>query len=141
VVPSDVIGTIRRRNRSAAATTWGRGAPPACCAFGQRIRARRGSKIATVAVARKLACLTWQLLTHEQNYIYERPALTFRKLRQLELAAGAPKRHNPRGSRGPATPDTPAQWATEREAALDIEERYRAAVADWRPERPPSPVT
>ena len=110
-------------------------------AFGQRVRSRRGSKIATVAVARKLACLTWQLLTKQQDYIYERPALTFRKLRRLELAAGAAKRSNPRGSRGPATPDTPAQWATEREAALDVEERYRSAVADWKPQRPPSEVT
>jgi hypothetical protein len=33
----------------------------------------------------------------------------------------------PRGAHGPATPDTPAQWATEREAALHVEERYRAA--------------
>jgi transposase len=41
-------------------------------AFGQRIRARRGSKIATVAVARKLACLAWQLLTKQQD-LYERP--------------------------------------------------------------------
>jgi len=110
-------------------------------AFGQRVRARRNNKIATVAVARKLACLTWQLLTTEQDYIYERPALTFRKLRQLELAAGAPKRHNPRGSRAPATPDTPAQWKTERQDAQRVEDDYRAAVADWKPQRPPSPVT
>jgi transposase len=47
-------------------------------AFGQRVRARRNNKIATVAVARKLACLTWQLLTHQQDYIYERPALPHR---------------------------------------------------------------
>lgn len=83
-------------------------------AFGQRVRARRNNKIATVAIARKLACLTWQLLTKEQDYIYERPALTHRK---LELAAGAPKSSNPRGRCGPATPDTPAQWATERDIA------------------------
>jgi transposase len=116
-------------------------APGPLRAFGQRVRARRGSKIATVAVARKIACLTWQLLTTQQDYIYERPALTFRKLRQLELAAGAPKRHSPGCHRGPATPDTPAQWATEREAALDVEERYRTAIADWKPQRPPSEVT
>jgi transposase len=110
-------------------------------AFGQRVRKRRNNKIATVAVARKLACLTWQLLTHEQDYIYERPALTHRKLRQLELAAGAPKRSNPRGSKGPATPDTPAQWATEREVAQRIEDDYRAAAADWKPQRPTSAIT
>ncbi len=110
-------------------------------AFGQRVRSRRGSKIATVAVARKLLCLTWQLLTKEQDYLYERPALTFRKLRKLELAAGAPKRSNPHGSRGPATPDIPAQWKREREDAERVEERYRAFVEDWQPQRPPSQVT
>jgi transposase len=110
-------------------------------AFGQRVRKRRNNKIATVAVARKLACLTWQLLTKQQDYIYERPALTHRKLRQLELAAGAPKRSNPRGSKGPATPDTPAQWATEREVSQRIEDDYRAMVADWKPQRPASAVT
>jgi transposase len=82
-------------------------APGPLRALGQRVRSRRGSKIATVAVARKLACLTWQLLTKQQDYIYERPALTFRKLRMLELAAGAPKRSNPGGHNSPATPDTP----------------------------------
>ncbi len=48
-------------------------------AFGQRVRSRRGSKIATVAVGRKLLCLTWQLLTKEQDYLYERHTLTFRR--------------------------------------------------------------
>jgi transposase len=110
-------------------------------AFGQRVGKRRNNKIATVAVARKLACLTWQLLTKQQDYIYERPALTFRKLRKLELAAGAPKRSNPRGRSGPATPDTPAQWATEREIAQRIEDDYRVAVADWKPQGPASAVT
>jgi transposase len=110
-------------------------------AFGQRVRAKRNSKVATVAVARKLACLTWQLLTKQQDYIYERPALTFRKLRQLELAAGAPKRSNPRGRVAPATPDTPRQWATERATALQEEELYRHFVDDWKPQRPPSKVT
>ncbi len=116
-------------------------APGPLRAFGQRVRARRGSKIATVAVARKLVCLAWQLLTKQQDYIYERPALTYRKLRQLELAAGAPKRSNPHGRNAPATPDTPAQWKTERQDAQRIEDDYRTAAADWKPQRPPSPVT
>ncbi len=38
-------------------------------AFRQRVRSRRGSKIATVAVARKLLWLAWQLLTKEQDYL------------------------------------------------------------------------
>ncbi len=93
-------------------------APGPLRAFGARVRARRGSKIATVAVARKLVCLTWQLLTTGQDYHYERPALTFRKLRRLEIAAGAPKRCNPHGPDAPATPDTAAQWTTERAQAI-----------------------
>jgi transposase len=60
-------------------------APGPLRTFGARVRVRRGSTIATVTVARKLVCLSWQLLTQQQDYIYERPALTYRKLRQLEL--------------------------------------------------------
>jgi transposase len=112
-------------------------APGPLRAFGARVRARRGSKIATVAVARKLTCLTWQLLTTGQDYHYERPALTFRKLRRLELAAGAPKRCNPRGRNTPTTPDTPAQWKTEQAQAIRIENHYRATVENWQPQRPP----
>jgi transposase len=115
-------------------------APGPLRAFGARVRARRGSNIATVAVARKLACLTWQLLTTQQDYHYERPALTFRKLRRLELAAGAPKRSNPRGRNSPATPDTAAQWKAERAQAIRIEEDYRADVANWQPQRPAVPT-
>ncbi|MEJ7784688.1 MAG: hypothetical protein WKF96_07785 [Solirubrobacteraceae bacterium] len=35
----------------------------------------------------------------------------------------------------------PAQWKTERQDAHRVEDDYRAAVADWQPQRPPSPVT
>jgi transposase len=104
------------------------------------VRARRGSKIATVAVARKLVCLAWQLLSTQQDYHYKRPALTYRKLRQLELAAGAPKRSNPRGRHSPATPDTAAQWKAERVQAIRVEEDYRAARANWQPQRPAVPT-
>jgi hypothetical protein len=114
-------------------------APGPLRAFEQRVRAKRGSKIATVAVARKLACLTWQLLTKQQDYYYGRPAPTFRKLRMLELAAGAPKRSNPGDHNAPATPDTPAQWTAERVQATRTEDNYRALVANWQP-RPSAPT-
>ena len=68
-------------------------------AFYERVRARRGSQIAIVAVARKLAVLFWHLLTREQDYAFQRPSLTRKKLRALELRAGA-ERHP--GSRDPA---------------------------------------
>ena len=60
-------------------------------AFYQRIRARRGHQVAVVAAARKLACLFWCLLTREEDYAYQQPSLTRKKLRRLEIAAGAPK--------------------------------------------------
>ena len=60
-------------------------------AFAQRTAARRGRHVATVAVARKLAVLAWQLLTRGEDYAFARPSLVRRKLRALELAAGAPR--------------------------------------------------
>jgi transposase len=60
-------------------------------AFYQRIRARRGHQVAIVAAARKLACLFWCLLTREEDYAYAQPSLTKKKIRRLELTAGAPK--------------------------------------------------
>jgi transposase len=60
-------------------------------AFYERIRARCGHQVAIVASARKLACLFWCLLTREPDYAYAQPSLTKKKLRRLELTAGAPK--------------------------------------------------
>ena len=53
-------------------------------AFFERISARRGGKIATVAVARKLVIIAWHLLTRSENYAYMRPALHAEKIRKLE---------------------------------------------------------
>ena len=58
-------------------------------AFYQRIRARRGHQVAVVAAARKLACLFWCMLTRGEDYAYGQPSLTKKKLRRLELEAGA----------------------------------------------------
>jgi transposase len=43
-------------------------------AFGERIKARRGAGIATVAVARKLVVLFWHPLTKQQDYPSAGPA-------------------------------------------------------------------
>ena len=59
-------------------------------AFYERLRARRGSQIAAVAAARKLACLFWCLLTRGEDYAHQQPSLTAKKLRRLEITAGAP---------------------------------------------------
>jgi transposase len=96
-------------------------------AFYQRVRARRGHQIAIVASARKLACLFWFLLTREQDYAYAQPSLTKKKLRRLEIAAGAPK-----------FPGRSGIWSTnvamreaERALAEQAEHAYRNTVRDW----------
>lgn len=63
-------------------------------AFHARVRARRGPGIATVAVARKLAVLTWHLLTEETEYRWAAARPTADKVRTLERKAGRPA---PRG--------------------------------------------
>jgi transposase len=100
-------------------------------AFAQRTAARRGRHVATVAVARKLAVLAWHLLTKQEDYAFQRPSLVRRKLRRLELTAGAPP-----AKRGPK--DGPRVWGSgdrdraEREVAEQAEAAYRRLVADWR---------
>jgi transposase len=96
-------------------------------AFYERIRARRGHQVAVVAAARKLACLFWCLLTRQQDYAYAQPSLTKKKIRRLELAAGA--------ERGKVKPGlwaaNTAMRQAERELAHQGELAYRRTVADW----------
>jgi len=60
-------------------------------AFHDRTRARRGHGKAIVATARKLAILFWCMLTRDQDYAHQQPSLTKKKLRRLEITAGAPR--------------------------------------------------
>jgi transposase len=60
-------------------------------AFYQRTKARRGHGKAIVATARKLAVLFWCMLTRREDYAHQQPSLTRKKLRRLEITAGAPK--------------------------------------------------
>ena len=60
-------------------------------AFYVRTKARRGHGKAIVATARKLAVLFWCMLTRGQDYAHQQPSLTRKKLRRLEITAGAPK--------------------------------------------------
>jgi transposase len=60
-------------------------------AFYDRTRARRGHGKAIVATARKLAILFWCMLTRGEDYAHQQPSLTKKKLRRLEITAGAPK--------------------------------------------------
>ena len=96
-------------------------------AFYERVKARRGSQIAAVAVARKLVCLFWCLLTREEDYAYGQPSLTRKKLRRLELKAGAPK-----GEIEPGIWSTNmAMRRAEQELARQGEQAYQRTVADW----------
>ncbi len=102
-------------------------------AFGERIRARKGAQVAAVAVARKLACLCWQLLTTGEDYAFARPSRVRSKLRRAELDAGAsrlPTRHDGRISAN----------ETEREAEQRLVEQaeasYRRLIADWQAAAP-----
>jgi transposase len=93
-------------------------------AFGERIRARRGSQVAVTALARKLAVLCWHLLTREEDYAYARPTLVRTKLRRLHLAAGAEP---------PVTPSAKGRTRDqERALAEQAESAYRRLVADWK---------
>jgi transposase len=102
-------------------------------AFAQRTAARRGRHIATVAVARKLAMLAWTLLTRGEDYAFARPSLVRRKIRRLELTAGAPRRK--------PGPNTDPVWNTstdeaEKRFAHQAEQAYRRLVADWQTSGP-----
>jgi transposase len=99
-------------------------------AFGERIRARRGAGIATVAVARKLVVLFWHLLTREEDYAFARPTLTRRKLRRLELLASAERRRSG-GRPKKGAPSLKAQEQGEIELARQAEIAYRRLVSDW----------
>jgi transposase len=72
------------------------------------------------------------MLTRGEDYAYAQPSLTKKKLRRLELTAGAPKAQG-----------TTAIWSTndamrhaERALAEQAELAYRRNVADWQATRP-----
>jgi transposase len=96
--------------------------------FFERVRARRGPQIAATATARKLTVLFWHLLTNEQNYAFARPAMTRNKIRQLELAAGAPSQ---KGRHGIAGGKSKKVFEAERELSRQAEVAYRRLVEDW----------
>jgi transposase len=96
-------------------------------AFYERTRARRGHGKAIVATARKLTVLFWCMLTRGEDYAHQRPALTNKKQRQLELTAGAPAR----------TKQAAGIWSTnrailhaERALAEQAEVSYKRMVTD-----------
>jgi len=103
-------------------------------AFYERVRARRGMQIAVVATARKLAVLCWHLVVRGEDYAFQRPSLTAKKLRALELRAGLPSR---RGRKGTAAAYS-LREVRRRENALaeQGEQAYRQLVASWHARTP-----
>jgi hypothetical protein len=101
-------------------------APGPLRGFYERVRGRRGAQVAIVATARKLACLFWCLLTREEDYAYGQPSLTKKKLRRLELLAGAPKGEVEAG----LWSTNVAMRKAERELAAQAEAAYKRTVAD-----------
>jgi len=96
-------------------------------AFYQRTRARRGHGKAIVAAARKLAILFWCMLTRSEDYAHQQPSLTKKKLRRLEITAGAPK--YTAGSRGTWSANDAVREA-ERALAEQAELSYKRMVQD-----------
>jgi transposase len=96
-------------------------------AFYERTKARRGHGKAIVATARKLAVLFWCMLTRGEDYAHQQPSLTKKKLRRLEITAGAPKN----------TPKAAGVWSSnvmmrdaERALAKQAELSYKRMVQD-----------
>jgi transposase len=97
-------------------------------AFFERVRARRGHAVAIVAVARKMTVLFWHLLTREEDHAYQMPLVTNKKLRKVELAAGAPPRHSDGNLAGPNREE---RRKLERQSAQAAQAAYERNVADW----------
>ena len=102
-------------------------------AFYQRIRGRRGGKIAVVAVARKLAALFWSLLSRGEDYAHQQPSLTAQKLRRLEIAAGAPTR---KGKPSGVWVTHARMRQAEKELAAQAQASYERMVRDWKAASP-----
>lgn len=110
-------------------------APGPMRAFYERVRARRGHQVATIAVARKLAVLFWHLLISGQDYAFGQPSLTHKKIRQMELTAGAPSRKGHRAP-NPTGLTAPDRRDHERAAAAHAELAYRRFVTNWQKNGP-----
>jgi transposase len=100
--------------------------PGPIAGFYQRIKARRGHSIAIVASARKLACLFWCLLSRGEDYAFAQPSLTKKKMRRLELQAGAPRYQGGRD----VWSTNEAMRHAERELALQAQRAYERTVKD-----------
>ena len=120
-------GSAAARHVLVEAAWMAAAAPGPLHAFAARVAARRGRQVAAVAVARKLSVLCWCLLSRGEDYAFARPGMVRRKLRRLELAAGAPRRRS--------GPQSNPVWnrdndAAERRLAEQAERSYERLVVD-----------
>ena len=82
----------KQGSASARVTRWSRRAgarfasPARCTRSISASVPAAGTRIAIVAAARKLACLFWCLLTRDEDYAYQQPSLTKKKLRRSRSA-------------------------------------------------------
>jgi transposase len=104
--------------------------PGPIAGFYQRVKARRGHSIAIVASARKLACLFWCLLSRGEDYAFAQPSLTKKKMRRLELQAGAPRWQGGRD----VWSTNEAMRQAERELALQAQRAYERTIKDRQPQ-------
>lgn len=113
-------------------------APGPLHAFFERVKARRGWQIATVATARKLLVICWHMIHDQRDYAFSRPSLVAKKTRALELRAGAPPRRG-----GPAGTAAAYSLKTvrDRERALgeQAEAAYNHLTRNWQQARPKQP--
>jgi len=102
------------------------GGPGPLRAFFRRVQRRRGTQVALVAVARKLAVLVWYVLTTGERYRFERATLVRDKRNRLARTLG---QRTPR--RRPAKGEPSLALRREHELALldEAEAAYKADVA------------
>ena len=112
------------------------GAPGPLRAFFIRIRGKRGKHVAAVATARKLAVIVWHILTKDEDYTWDRPALLQWKLQKLELKAGHPSRRGGRQKGSAAAYGNKSVRDSERETIANAEDEYRRFVATWKQQSP-----
>ena len=109
-------------------------APGPLRGFYERVKARRGWQIATVAVARKLLVICWHLIHDQTDYAFARPSLVAKKTWALELRAGHPVR---RGRPGAAAAYSLKSVRDRERAVLEqAETAYQHMVTGWQTQRP-----
>jgi transposase len=134
VHPASLSHLGERPSRRLVEAAWSVvGQPGPLHAFYDRTRSRRGHGKAIVATARKLAVLFWCMLTRGQDYAHQQPSLTAKKLRRLELAAGAPVR---KGKPSGVWVTHEKMRRAEKQLAAQAQASYERTVRDWQATAP-----